>query len=90
MTPEGLVLPFDTDDPEFVRGVELGMLYERICLMPGGVEQWSCQIHTSNLEMALRIVEASPRWAMRTEAVTDEEGRAYDDWTRCVFTAAEL
>jgi hypothetical protein len=26
----GLVLPFLTDDPEFAKGVEVGMLYERM------------------------------------------------------------
>jgi hypothetical protein len=26
----GLVLPFDSDDPEFTRGVQIGMVWERV------------------------------------------------------------
>lgn len=50
-----LALPFDTDDPEFVRGVEIGMVYARlhiealpICVL----------MHEGNAEMCLRLAEA--------------------------------
>lgn len=52
-----LVLAFDTDDPEFCRGVEAGRLWEQ--LKTGeGVEQ---TIHASNSEMAIRMCEALER-----------------------------
>ncbi len=53
----GLVLPFDTDDTEFVRGFEAGRLWEQ--LKTGeSVEQ---TIHASNSEMAMRICEETGR-----------------------------
>ncbi len=55
MADEGhtLLLPFDTDDPEFARGFEAGRLYE---LLKTGeaIEQ---TIHASNTEMAIRMCE---------------------------------
>lgn len=50
----GLVLRFDTDDPEFVRGFELGQLWERI-ERDGAVSQL---IHAENAEMVMRIAES--------------------------------
>ena len=54
-----LALAFDTDDPEFCRGVELGKLYETLRLRPGEcIEQ---TIHATNAEMALRLGESLGR-----------------------------
>ena len=53
----GLVLPFDSDDAEFCRGVEAGRLWEQ--LKTGEpVEQ---TIHATNAEMAIRMCEALDR-----------------------------
>lgn len=53
----GLVLPFDTDDTEFVRGFEAGRLWEQ--LKTGeAVDQ---TIHATNAEMAIRICEEMDR-----------------------------
>ncbi len=50
-----LVLPFDSDDPEFTRGFEAGRLWEQVT-REGPAEM---AIHASNIEMALRIAEAA-------------------------------
>ena len=53
----GLVLPFDTDDPEFVRGFEAGRLWEQL----KGGEAVDQTIHAANAEMAIRMCEATER-----------------------------
>jgi hypothetical protein len=53
----GLMLAFDTDDPEFVRGVELGRLWEQ--LKSG--DEVDQTIHATNSEMAIRACEALDR-----------------------------
>jgi hypothetical protein len=53
-----LVLAFDTDAPEFARGVEVGRIWERLSLEPEPLVQ---TIHASNAEMMLRIAEATGR-----------------------------
>lgn len=50
----GLVLAFDTDDPEFTRGFEAGLLWERL-ERDGHADQL---IHAENAEMVMRIAEA--------------------------------
>ena len=57
-------LPFDTDNPEFVRGCELGALWQRLRTEQGEVEQ---AVHLTNAEMMLRVSEATGR------AVVSEE-----------------
>lgn len=50
----GLVLAFDTDEPEFTRGVEAGMLWERL-------ERDGCAaqlVSAANAEMVMRMAEA--------------------------------
>lgn len=49
-----LVLAFDTDEPEFTRGFECGQLWEQL----DGGYQLEKTIHTTNVEMAMRIAEA--------------------------------
>lgn len=79
----GLVLPFDTDDPEFVRGWEAAEVWHDLTTLPGWVARYERTIHTSNLEMVLRIVERT-EWTLRAEAATDDHGTAYDEWTLIV------
>ena len=72
-----LALAFDTDDPQFVRGVEIGKLYERLALDPDAHEQ---TVHVANAEMVLRIGEALGR---------EVESEEHDDvWMTVRFSAA--
>ena len=64
----GLTLEFDTDDPEFVRGVEVGMLYSALANEPYRFRQ---QVSAKNAEMVLRIAEATGR-AVRTLSEVDD------------------
>lgn len=54
-----LALAFDTDEPEFARGVELGRLWETLKAQPD--EKITQTIHAANAEMALRVGEALQR-----------------------------
>ena len=49
-----LALPFDSDEPEFRRGVEAGMLWADLEHLPGV----TVSIHADNAEMVMRIAEA--------------------------------
>ena len=71
------VLPFDSDDPEFSRGVAIGMLWERLKAEPYRFRQ---QIQAENAEMVLRISEATGR-AVRI--ISD-----VDDWLDVEFAEA--
>lgn len=55
-----LVLPFDSDDPEFTRGVEIGMAYSTLRDWDG---PQTFTMHASNLEMILRLAESTGRTA---------------------------
>lgn len=59
-----LALAFDTDDPEFARGVEIGRLWERL---RGDPEPIAEMVHVHNAEMVLRIAEALDRSAISDE-----------------------
>jgi hypothetical protein len=62
-----LALPLDSDAPEFIRGVELGRLWEILKQTDEPVEE---MIHTTNAEMALRVAEATGR-DVRSEEMDD-------------------
>lgn len=51
-----LAIAFDTDDAEFCRGVEVGMIYGRLLAEPRPV---LAVVHASNAEMMLRLAEAT-------------------------------
>lgn len=53
-----LALAFDTDDPQFARGVEIGRLWERLRVE---VEPVVEMVHVANAEMILRMAEALQR-----------------------------
>ena len=59
-----LALAFDTDEPEFARGVEIGRLWERLRVEPGLVDE---VVHLANAEMVLRIAEALGREVVSQE-----------------------
>lgn len=73
----GLALAFDTDAPEFARGVEIGRLWERLRVEPGLVDE---VVHLANAEMVLRIAEALGR-----EVVSREHD---DTWMTVRFCTA--
>lgn len=52
-----LVLAFDSDDPEFTRGVEVGRMYE--ALRPHTAATVDFQVHGSNRVMVERIAQAT-------------------------------
>ena len=47
-------LRFDTDDHEFVRGFEIGVLWERLSVDP----ECEITVHASNAEMVMRVAKA--------------------------------
>ena len=70
-----LVLPFDTDSPEFARGVEVGMLYQRLTSEPRPI---SALIREASAEMALRMAEA-----LGVSVHAEDRGQ---DWVEVTFT----
>lgn len=73
-------LAFDTDDPEFVRGVEIGVLWVGLLAADDDAEVEQT-MHTSNAEMAIRMAEALGR---RTRIEFDD-----GHWMHVVFEAKE-
>jgi hypothetical protein len=68
-----LALEFDTDSPDFVRGVEIGRLWEQL-----KTDQVVIQgVRTDNAEMVLRIADATGR-PLHCEELNDE-------WLRVTF-----
>lgn len=72
----GLVLPFDTDDPEFARGVECGRLWEQMEVidyqeadLPLGLTIKQI-IHGTNAEMVMRMCGAKG-WSFEAEFIDD-------------------
>ena len=55
-----LLLPFDTDDEAFTRGVEVGRMWEIANRLAEheAIEPVSETVHATNAEMVLRIAEA--------------------------------
>lgn len=70
-------LEFDTSTTDFVRGVEIGRLWEKLQLELGPVDEY---VHASNAEMILRLSEATGR-AVRSEDLDDT-------WIFVAFDAA--
>jgi hypothetical protein len=68
-----LIFPFDSDDPEFVRGFEIGALWERL---KGGIP-CAATLHAVNAEMVIRLAEAS--------AVSFSAEDLSDDWIQVEF-----
>ena len=50
-----LVVEFDRDEAAFARGVEVGMLWQKLQTEPLPVE---AMIHVDNMEMSIRLAEA--------------------------------
>ena len=79
MEGHGLILAFDSDDPEFARGFEAGRLWAQLRGNPD--EPFNELIHARNAELVLRMAEATGRHVR-----ADEVG---DDWLEVVFGASE-
>jgi hypothetical protein len=56
MTTFHMTLPFDTDSAEFVRGVEVGLMYARLQVEPLPIVALA---HVENAEMCMRLAEAA-------------------------------
>lgn len=76
MSEYGLILSFDTDDEQFVRGFEAGGLWE-LMNPEHGITHVERQIHASNTEMVMRMAEARG-FDFRAEDVNE-------DWTVVVL-----
>jgi hypothetical protein len=59
MDGHSLLLPFDTDDPEFARGFEAGRIWALLQHDPD--QPHEVVVHAANAEMAIRMGEATGR-----------------------------
>jgi hypothetical protein len=64
-----LVVEFDRDEATFARGVEVGMLWQRLQSESLPVE---AMLHVDNMEMAFRVAEA--------EAISVQADDSDGDW----------
>lgn len=69
-----LILRFDTDDPEFVRGFEAGRVWQKLSESD---EYFILILHCNNTEMILRMAEAEER-TVRCELLDDT-------WMKVIF-----
>lgn len=69
------LLPFDVDEPEFVRGFEAGHVWTKL----RETDERHFTVHASNAEMMLRIGEAN-----EMQVRSEELG---DDWIEVEFDA---
>ena len=77
-----LMLEFDTDDPEFARGFQSGMIWQ---LLYGGVEQFTIPVYLTNVEMVMRMAEAA---GYSFVAHYEDDGKVDEnyDWVMVTFT----
>ncbi len=54
MSAHGLLMPFDSDDPEFTRGFECGHVWTKI----RETDEREFVVHWTNGEMMLRVAES--------------------------------
>jgi len=54
-----MLLPFDTDEPEFARGFEAGRLWTLLREQPD--QELEANVSVENAEMVMRIAEATGR-----------------------------
>jgi hypothetical protein len=73
-----LLLAFDRDDVAFVDGFELGRLWSELRAAP--TEVVSAEIHARNVEMVLRLAEATGR-----DVQSEELGA---DWVQVTYGPA--
>lgn len=75
----GLVLAFDTDDPQFVRGFEAGRVWTELerAVTEGHLPTEPVTVHAANAEMCLRMAESLK--------LTVEWKELDDMWAEVVF-----
>jgi hypothetical protein len=78
MSDFSCLLPFDSDAPEFARGFEVGRLWGKLQERPE--DPFEEYVHAQNVEMVLRIADATSR-----SVRSDELG---DDWLIVQFSAS--
>lgn len=78
-----LLLPFDTDNPEFARGWEAGRMYEQVRSWADDTAGYRLQIqaHWSNAEIAMRIGGL--------DSLTVSVEQIDDDWAVFYFERAD-
>lgn len=83
----GLVLPFDTDDPEFTRGFTCGMIWQLMELDTPGIE---LTVSSNNVWMCAQMADAGGYLleAKETGVVASELEDA--DWMNVSFTRNDL
>lgn len=77
-----LMLQFDTDDPEFARGVQVGMVWQ---LLHGGVHEFEMPMYITNAEMIFRMAEAAG-YTFTAKYENEEEDSGDADWMLVTFT----
>jgi hypothetical protein len=65
--PVSLLMAFDTDDPEFARGFEVGRLWQQLHAAPTAESFEGELVHANNAEMLMRLGEATGRSATAVE-----------------------
>lgn len=94
MSDYTMILAFDTDDPEFVRGflvwlsLEAGTIWMELGLLSRRCGNYSTTVAARNLEMVRRIAEAKG-WEMSPVSVSDEDGNAYPEWIEVVLSRVD-
>ena len=78
-----LKLQFDTNDPEFARGVQIGMVWQ---LLHGEVEEFEMPLYLTNAEMVFRMCEATG-YTFTAKYENDEEVDDDADWIMVTFTS---
>lgn len=82
MSEYSLLLAFDVDDPEFVRGFECGRVWVRA---QEDDDEFMVTVHLTNAEMMLRISEATEREVSWVEL--DPEDGSEPMWATATFAA---
>lgn len=76
-----MVLQYDTDSPEFARGVQVGMIWQ---LLHGGVEEFQIPVYASNSEMVLRMADAA-NFSVSAFYENEEVGGEDHEWMLITF-----
>ena len=71
------ILEFDNDDPMFVRGVEVGLIWEALRARPEMLKDQ--QVHKTNETMMRRVADSCGY------SVIIEQAPAHADWIRVSF-----
>jgi hypothetical protein len=76
----GMLLAFDTDQPEFARGFEAGRIWELLGAEDLELPTDPVMLHAANAEMVLRIAES--------RGLSAQSKEIGDDWIEVTFDCA--